>query len=49
MVRDARAAVSWFSALRDASRNADDVGPNVGGTALAGCCWTVITGLRATQ
>jgi hypothetical protein len=49
MVRDARAAVSWFSALRDALRNADDVGTNVGGTVLAGCCWAVITGLRATQ
>lgn len=49
MVRDARAAVSWFSALRDALRNADDVGTNVGGTVLAGCCWAVITGLRGTQ
>jgi hypothetical protein len=49
MVREARAAVSWFNAWRDASRNADDVGTNVGGTALAGCCWAVITGLRGTQ
>ena len=49
MVRDACMAVSWFIALRDASRNANDVGTNVGGTALAGCCWAIITGLRATQ
>jgi hypothetical protein len=49
MVRDARVAVSWFNALRNTSRNADDVGTNVGGTALAGCCWAIITGLRAMQ
>jgi hypothetical protein len=49
MACEARAAVPWFNAWRDASRNADDVGTNVGGTALAGCCWAVITGLRGTQ
>jgi hypothetical protein len=49
MVRDARIAVSWCNALWNVSCNADDVGTNVGGTALAGCCWAVITGLRATR
>jgi hypothetical protein len=34
-VRDARAAVSWFNALRDASRNDDDDVGTDAGTALA--------------